>query len=310
MPKAVEELDDDDIDLSVGGDDDNDEFEIILDLDPDDELNPDKEQNLNGADDEHSETGEIDEEELAKYGKRAQERIKQLTKKYREAERERDEARNQAANDRARTGADLARLNAERKQARKGMVETSKTALEAKEREAEEAYKKAFDDGDAAAMAKAAKDMAKLEIDKEKLALLETEEEVEPEAPVQPRQPSAKAQQWLAKNQWFNTDSEAQGYCLVVHHDLVMKEKLDPESDEYYKRLNEKVKARFPEHFSKGGKPPTNAYVVAPPHRDDQGAKQRNLVTLSKNELRFARKWGLDPKDVAKEKRKLERENG
>lgn len=60
-----------------------------------------------------------------------------------------------------------------------------------------------------------------------------------------------KAKAWAKNNSWFGVDAKKTAYALGLHEELVNKG-IDPKSDEYYKRINEGMKA-----FNKPKKPLT-----------------------------------------------------
>jgi hypothetical protein len=92
---------------------------------------------------------------------------------------------------------------------------------------------------------------------------------------------------------------------------------MDPRSDEYYQRIDSTMRRRFPEYFGDeettngGGKPVTRtetkpATVVAPASRSTSSKK----IVLKQSEISLAKKFGLTPEQYAKEKLKLETQNG
>ena len=50
------------------------------------------------------------------------------------------------------------------------------------------------------------------------------------------------------KNPWFGKDLEMTDAAYEIHADLI-KEKIQPNTDEYYKELNKKIKKLFPHKF-------------------------------------------------------------
>jgi hypothetical protein len=120
-----------------------------------------------------------------------------------------------------------------------------------------------------------------------------------------------KALKWQAKNDWFGQDEEMTSLALGVHEKLV-RNGIDPMSDEYYRRIDSTMQKRFPEHFGDDSlndgtpaqrKPST---VVAPASRSTAPKK----VRLTKTQVALAKKFGLTPEQYARETLKLERTNG
>ena len=60
--------------------------------------------------------------------------------------------------------------------------------------------------------------------------------------------PDKKAIAWQEKNNWFGADEEMTNFAYGVHAKLV-KENVDPTSDEYYDRIDKRMKEVFPDSF-------------------------------------------------------------
>lgn len=308
MSKEDEDFLDLDTDL---GNEEEFEFEVVA---PEVE---DEEPVIASADD------DLNDEDIAKYSDGARKRIEGLLRKEREAReradaaaRERDEAVafGRSQYDRAQ------KLATEGKGAKKNLVETSKAALVAKKTDLKAKYKAAFDDGDGETLANIQAEMADLAIEERQLAYVEqdleqtgNEEESLPETKPKEFKPTAGQQKWVNDNPWFSSqsdeDKELQAVALTVSSKLIEKEKIDPRTDEalYFKRLDEELRKRpaFKEVFKSRGKPTKDASVVAPPHRDNSGGKQRQKVELTREEVRIAKRLGVSNKDFAREKWKI-----
>ena len=72
-------------------------------------------------------------------------------------------------------------------------------------------------------------------------------EKVQPSAP-QPPTPDPAAVEWQKNNQWFGTNRRMTSLAYGIHEDLVV-EGMDPNSQEYYQRIDAEMLARFPEEF-------------------------------------------------------------
>jgi len=125
-----------------------------------------------------------------------------------------------------------------------------------------------------------------------------------------------KTLRWQAKNQWFGSPGyeEMTAFALGLHQKLVATG-VDPRSDEYFDRVDGRLKQVFPEVFSDSRSPepvkaePTKkpANVVAPATRSS-GAKK--VIKLTTTQARLAEKYGLSHKQYAQEILKLEAQNG
>ncbi len=123
-----------------------------------------------------------------------------------------------------------------------------------------------------------------------------------------------KTARWQAKNQWFGSAGyeEVTSFALGLHQKLV-NSGVDPRSDEYFERIDARMKSTFPEVFSEtedrpksgdGSKRPTS--VVAPATRST-GARK---IQLTPTQIALAKKYGLTPQQYAAEVAKLEKSNG
>jgi hypothetical protein len=122
-----------------------------------------------------------------------------------------------------------------------------------------------------------------------------------------------KTVRWQAKNQWFGSSGyeEVTSFALGLHQKLV-NNGVDPRSDDYFERIDARIKSTFPEMFGNedrpksgdGSKRPTS--VVAPATRST-GARK---VQLTPTQVALAKKYGLTPQQYAAEVAKLEKSNG
>lgn len=123
-----------------------------------------------------------------------------------------------------------------------------------------------------------------------------------------------KTLRWQAKNQWFGAPGyeELTSFSLGLHQKLV-NSGIQPGSDEYFERIDARMKSTFPEVFGSsedrpksgdGSKKPST--VVAPAARST-GARK---VQLTSTQIGLAKKFGLTPQQYAAELAKLEKSNG
>jgi len=196
------------------------------------------------------------------------------------------------------------------KQVAESEVENARRAL----REANEAY-----DTDAIIAAQEALLEAKM---KAKAAenfritpLQVDEDEVQTNQSV-PRQQEVdqKTLRWQAQNQWFGApgNEEMTSFALGLHQKLV-NSGIDPRSDEYFERINARMKSTFREFFGETEDRPKSgdvsrkpSTVVAPATRST-GARK---VQLTPTQVALAKKFGLTPQQYAVELAKMEKSNG
>ena len=125
-----------------------------------------------------------------------------------------------------------------------------------------------------------------------------------------------KAEAWKQKNTWFGVDEEMTALALGLHEKLV-RSGVDPRSDDYYRRVDETMRKRFPESFEDVEERPQTrqeekparaktANVVAPATRSTAPRQ----VRLTPTQVALAKKLGLSNEQYAKELMKLENDNG
>jgi hypothetical protein len=123
-----------------------------------------------------------------------------------------------------------------------------------------------------------------------------------------------KTVRWQAQNQWFGSPGyeEVTSFALGLHQKLV-NSGVDPRSDDYFERIDARMKSTFPEVFGgtedrpksgEGSRRPTS--VVAPATRST-GARK---IQLTPTQAALAKKYGLTPQQYAAEVAKLEKSNG
>ena len=141
------------------------------------------------------------------------------------------------------------------------------------------------------------------------------------ETPVQTQQTEVPRQElddktvrWQAKNQWFGSPGyeEVTSFALGLHQKLV-NSGVDPRSDDYFERIDARMKSTFPEVFGgaddkpKSGDGPRRPTSVVAPATRSTGARK---VQLTPTQLALAKKYGLTPQQYAVEVAKLEKSNG
>jgi len=265
---------------------------------------------------------EVTEEELEKYSESVQKRIKHITKGYHDERRAKEAAareREEAVRFAQQIFEENKRLKGLANESVKSAVESEKQVAEAELDRARAKFKKAYEDGDADLLTAAQEEMAdaKIKIDRVNSRKLNTalqeednpvyNQDITPPAP----KPDQKAVAWRDKNQWFGRDEEMTSFALGVHERLV-KQGVDTSSDDYYEKLNGRIRQVFPEAFRteveeekpKKAKP---SNVVAPATRSTAPKK----IVLTQTQVALAKRLGvpleLYAKKVAEEMRK---ENG
>ena len=312
--KFPDELDDDkSVDLEVSTDNDV-EIEIVDDT-------PERDKGRKPLD---REVADPTDEEIDQYSDGVKKRIKELTH-ARHDERRAKEALLREKQELERLAQHMAEENKKLKQyVNSGTEQYAASQLQIAETEVEKAKRQlkeateAFDT-DAVIAAQDALMDAKMKVQAAKnfrptpLQVEETEVQTQ-QTQVSRPELDDKTVRWQAKNQWFGSTGyeEVTSFALGLHQKLV-NSGVDPRSDEYFERIDARIKSTFPEVFGgtedkpKSGdssKRPTS--VVAPATRST-GARK---VQLTPTQVALAKKYGLTPQQYAAEVAKLEKSNG
>lgn len=212
-------------------------------------------------------------------------------------------------------------------------------SLASKEREADQLYRKAVEANDAELLSKADTLKSDIAIQKEKIRLAKQRQEQQnvqrvqqpQEQPVQYQQqpqqeavePTQEALGWYENNKWYGDSSDPQNaqatqFAYFTHFNLV-NEGFEPDSDDYYNELNQRVYKVYPhlqgeEPVEKNeGRPAVQRVASTSVGSRQQTQGRKNGVTFSKSEIE--RLKGLKPynmsedqwlKRVAKEKLKAQ----
>jgi hypothetical protein len=313
FPHEVEEdqgkpLDDIDIDIDAEGD---------VDIQIEDDT-PEVDRRARPLD---KEVEDPTDEEIENYTQGAQNRIKQLTH-ARHDERRAKEAVSREKDELERMAAAILEENRKLKEYVKSgeitYAETLQAKAEAEMEMARRKYKEAQESYDSDAMLAAQENLtdAKMKLESAKNfkpTPLQTDNsavQMQSSSQEAPRLDD-KTLRWQAKNQWFGTPGyeEMTAFALGLHQKLVATG-IDPRSDDYFARVDGRLKQVFPELLGisesadrKADPVKKPATVVASSSRSS-GAKK--VVKLTTTQQRLADKFGLSHKQYAQEVLKLE----
>jgi hypothetical protein len=266
---------------------------------------------------------DLEEDELEDYSEGVKERLKQMKKVWHDERREKEQAlreqqeaiayakqiqeENRALKSRLSTG-------------EQHFIDTYKSAAELEMDNAKRDYKEAYDQGDSDRLLEAQEKLNqaqfKLQKAKEFVPSRQPEEvDVQPATNPAPR-PDQRAIAWQERNEWFGKDEEMTSLALGLHQKLVAQYGTSyPSTDEYWKKVDDTMRRRFPENFGEGQeeeapqkaqRPTRPASVVASADRSTPSKK----VRLKQSQVLIAKKLGLTPEQYVKEMMKLEASNG
>jgi len=257
-------------------------------------------------------------EEIEGVDNRVKKRINRLKYEYHEERRAKDAAdrmRNEAV-------AHLQRMQGENVQLRnllqRGegvLLEEMRARSEGEAQKAKAAYKQAYEEGDSDALADAQEKMVQATHDVQMASSMSPgsisnnvprtpapsfmQQNPQANQGAQVPNPDPQAVEWMGRNPWFGKDEEMTSFAYGVHEKLVLKDGVNPRSDEYYARIDERIREVFPEKF--GGEesrgetavtPRTNT-VVAPASRST-GSRPRT-VQLTATQVALAKRLGITP---------------
>jgi hypothetical protein len=268
---------------------------------------------------------ELEKDNLEDYSERVKTRMAQLKKVYhdeRRAKESADRERQEAISFAKQIADENKKLKTTLSSGEATYLETLKNGLEHQLNLAKRDYREAYDSGDTEKIIEAQQQMndaqyrlsqAQSYQPRFKTALQNDEKDVYIQQNETPAfKPDNKALAWQDKNDWFGKDEEMTSLALGLHEKLV-RNGIDPASDEYYRRIDGTMQKRFPEYFGDAtldeDQPaqrtkPSN--VVAPATRSTAPKK----VRLTKTQVALAKKFGLTPEQYARETLKLENANG
>ena len=249
-------------------------------------------------------TEEPDDKELQDVGKRAQDRIKKLTTKYKNEERAKQEAERKAQE----AALENEKLKERLKNLDQGYISEYGTRLDAQLEQAKKNYRDAHEAGDVDKMFDAQQALSKISIEQERHRIAKDRQEaqvkeVEQQAqqPQQPQQAPVdpKAQAWAERNEWFGEDQVMTSTAMGIHQKL-SEEGFDLSSDEYYDEIDRQLKSLFPDKFNtertNGG-----SARVAPADTSASRKKQgRRTVRLSPSQVAIAKKLNVPLEEYAK----------
>lgn len=259
---------------------------------------------------------DVTDDELAQYSEKVQKRIKRFTKGYHDerrakeaAQRERDELEHFARQMREENE----RLKSTVGQSRTTMLDHAKRLVERDLNDAQREYRDAHEEGNSEKLLEAQKKLNLAQYRSEQLRNINPDALQAQPTPVQersdtlqevpqPPQPDEKALRWRDNNTWFGQDQEMTALALGYHTKMV-ESGVDPNSDEYYEKLDARMRKVFPDQFEDIEEEPDEeppkpkSTVVAPVTRST--APKR--VRLTHTQVAIAKRLGVPLEEYAKQ---------
>jgi hypothetical protein len=215
------------------------------------------------------------------------------------------------------------KLKAQYSAGEKTYIETVQSHTDTQVAMAKREYKEALESGDADRVVEAQTKLSEATYAAQQAkqfkptALQEDENEVQIQQVEQQRpKVDAKTAAWLDENPWYGTKKAMSNFAVGIHEELVDEYGKDiVGTDQYYKRIDQTMRKKFPEYFELDGdsstvEPKENqtsqrtkpSTVVAPATRSTS-SKQ---VRLKASQMALIKKLGLSPEQYSREVLKLE----
>jgi hypothetical protein len=247
---------------------------------------------------------DVSDEELEQYSDSVKKRIQHFTKGYHEerrskeaAVREREEAVNLAQN----LVEENKRLQGSLGQGQAALLDQAKKVIAGEVDEAKRQLKIAHEAFDTDGIVEAQDALTNAKIKADRVNNFKLPPVQEPKNVVQPQQAAAapqvdtRARAWQDENPWFGSDDEMTAVALTVHKKLV-EGKIDPTSDEYYEKINARVRQLFPDAFP-SGRTAKRSTVVASATRSTAPRK----IVLTQSQVNIAKRLGVPLEAYAKQ---------
>jgi hypothetical protein len=202
-----------------------------------------------------------DADDLSQYSESVKKRIAKLTKKFRDEEKERAAAVEFAESVKKQNDELRAKLD----KLDNTYVGEFDTRVQSQAAAAKEAYRKAYEAGDADAMYEAQQTISRIALEEARLNQLKEQREENAKkaevngaapapapAPAQappPPKPDPRAEEWATQNEWFGQDQTMTYAAFGIHKSLIEEDGLDPNTEEYYTELDNRIRSEFPHKF-------------------------------------------------------------
>lgn len=288
---TVEKDDDDDIDIEVVDD------------------TPKKDRNRKAS----TPPDELTEEELGQYSEKVKKRLQHFSKGFHDQRR----AAELAQREKNELEAMASRLVEENKKLKgtvgknqEAMLEQAKKSAGRELEDAKSKFKTAYDAGQSDAVVDAQDALTDAKLRSERInniklpALQEEESSVQTQVSA-PAVVDDRATDWQKTNKWFGPDDEMTSFALGLHQKLV-KQGVNPRSDDYYEKIDSRMRQVFPDEFSDSAeeeeepeeiKPRRKANVVAPATRSSAPRK----IVLTQTQVAISKRLGVPLEEYAKQ---------
>jgi len=265
---------------------------------------------------------ELSDEEMDEYSEKVRKRLQHFSKGYHDQRRAAEAAakeREEALRYAQQIAEENKKLKGTVSKNQEAMLESAKKMATAEHEEAKAKYKQAYESGEADAVVEAQEALtaAKMKVERVNNIQLPTLQEDSYDVQTQTTAPAQsvddRAITWQSKNKWFGEDDEMTSFALGLHQKLV-KQGVNPRSDDYYEKINSRMRQVFPESFEDEDdheevteERRRKTTVVASATRSVAPKK----ITLSRTQVALAKKLGVPLEEYAKQvAMELRKQNG
>jgi hypothetical protein len=254
---------------------------------------------------------EVTEEELAQYkDENTKNRLRHFSKGYHEERRAKEAAwreREEAVAIAQRLMEENKKLQSSHGQTQQVLIEQAKVVAANEIEAAKKKYKEAYESGDADGIVAAQEELTTAKIKAERIQSFkppplqnkETEVKPEPEQFKREQKLDPKVAAWYDANPWFgkadDLSQEMTAVALTVHKKLV-EGGFNTNSDEYFDRINTRIRQVFPDAFPSEKPIKKSSPVVAPATRSTAPKK----IVLTKSQVNIAKRLGLTNEQYAR----------
>lgn len=255
-------------------------------------------------------------EEIATYSESVQKRIKKLKYEWHE-ERRAKEAYQRQLDEAVRLAQTAVKahedLRGKYASGQEILVKEAQQRVQSELERAKALYRAAFEAGDSEKVAEAQEVISRLAAEKRDI------ETYRPTAPPQLQPPviqphvDDRTKEWANRNTWFMRDKDMTDYAFVLDA-RIKRQGVSPNSEEYFRMLDEGVRREFPNKFERVSSseevvntPKKQGTVVAPASRSP--VNQPRKITLTKSQVAIAQRLGITPEGYARQLQKLQGES-
>ena len=255
------------------------------------------------------------EEELKTYSVGVRKRIDKLTAKFRESERRESAALDYARSIKSQNDSLQKQQQSLNEYAGKEYAGRVSTDLES----AKKRYSSAYENGDVDELVTATQDLSRLSVENatlnNEIPALRPAPRQEQAMPLQT--PDPKSQAWARNNAWFGAD-EPMTYTAFAIHKKLVEQGMDPNSDEYYTTVDNRIREEFPHKFvsqeetsvevTQNSAKNSGRQSVQRVASANRAAKNsgRNTIKLTASQVSIANKLGVPLEDYARQVKELE----